>query len=156
MNSVIKGILIVTTMILLLGLGIGYLIINDPANEQRAIFSLIYDEFEPIAPELQKAFHENEALPPSQKSVTRQYQDKTGKMIDLPLKIKVQPDKVLIEFPDAMGIKTSVEFEPIIKVHKKTQKTSVKWLCSGGTMLLKFRSEPCRTLTGLNFNTPAF
>ena len=154
MNSVAKGILILAGMLLVLGLGIGYLIINDPANTQRDIFSLAYEEFEPMAGELQKVFHKNEALPTSQKTVTKQYRDNTGKKIDIVLNIKVLPDKVTIEFPDTSGKKTSVEFEPIIKVHKKTRSTSVKWVCSGGTMLLKYRSEPCRTLKGLSFNTP--
>jgi len=153
MKNTIKGTLILIGMVTILGLGMDYLIINDPTNEQRAVFTLVFKEFKQMAGELQKAFYKDEALPPSQKSVTKYYQNKTGEKVAITLNIVVERDKMTIDFVDALGDQASVEFEPIVKVHKKSQSISVKWICSGGTMLLKFRSKPCRTLQGLSFES---
>ena len=148
-----KGIFIVIGMIIILSLGIGYLIITDPDNEQRAVFALVLEEFKQRKDALQEAFRKNETLPPSQESVSKHYLDKTGNKVAIPLYIIIQTDKMTVDFVDASGDESSVEFEPIVKIHKKTKKKSYKWICSGGTMLLRFRSKPCRTLNGFSFQS---
>ena len=137
----------------ILGAGIGFLIMTDSSKVQRAIFSLVFDEFKQVAVDLEKAFKKDESLPPSQKSVTRYYHDNTGKKIALQLNIVIETNKMIVDFDNESGEKVSVEFEPIVKVHKKSKKTSIKWICSGGTMLLRYRSEPCRTLKGIDLKT---
>ena len=150
MNNILKGILIIISMVVILGVGIGYLIMTDPTTEQRAIFSLVFDEFKQVAGDLEKAFKKDEALPPSRKSVTVNYRDNSGKKVALQLNVVVEADIMVVDFVNKSGEKVSVEFEPIVKVHKKSKKTSIKWICSGGTMLLRYRSEPCRTLKGID------
>lgn len=153
MNNLLKGILIILGMVVILGSGIGYLIMTDATRGQRAIFSLIFDEFKQVAGELEKAFNKDETLPQSQKTVTRYYIDKDGKKIALQLNVNVRADKMVVDFINKSDEKVTVEFEPIIKVHKQTKKASIKWICSGGTMLLRYRSEPCRTLKGIDLKS---
>ena len=150
MNNLLKGTIILISMVVILGVGIGYLIMIDPTKEQRAIFSLVFDEFKQVAGDLEKAFKKDEALPLSRKSVTGHYRDNNGKKVALQLNVVVEADKMVVDFVNKSGEKVSVEFEPIVKVHKQSKKTSIKWICSGGTMLLRYRSEPCRTLKGID------
>ena len=150
MNNLLKGILIIIGMIAILASGIGYLIMTDATSGQRAVFSLIFDEFKQVAGDLEKAFNKDETLPRSQKTVTRHYIDKDGKQIPLQLNVNIKADKMVVDFVNKSDEKVTVEFEPIIKVHKKTKDASIKWICSGGTMLLRYRSEPCRTLKGID------
>jgi hypothetical protein len=152
MNNIFKGILIISVMALILIGVFAFLIHTDPEKQERAMFTMVFNEFKPMAKELHKAFYNDEILPTSQRSVVRKLRDKSGEATSVKLNIVVLADKISIEWMDKANTATSVEFEPIIKINKKTNEKTVKWLCSGGSMLLRYRSKPCRTLAGLSYD----
>jgi len=123
---------------------------TDRDRAPQKVFNQLVQAFKPHAAELKQQFLQQKALKPRDLSTNRINIDGLVSL-SADYKMRITPQRVVVELSssDPRLDGQTVFFEPAIDNQRSTP--LFYWRCSGGSLLMRYRSKPCRTGTGLRW-----